>query len=229
MEKWVDSLAKVPLLSRLPQSMLVRLASEVTVKGYPKESMLFSKDDPGESLFIIVKGEVKIALYSRSGREIVLAKFGPGEYFGEMALLDEHPRSANAVTLTDCTLLALRRKDFHRFIESEPEAALELLRELSLRLRSTNEKVGDLALIDVYGRVARFLLRMAETEGEEQEGGYFISKRPTHQQIANMIGTARETVSRAIGLFQRSGYIRAQGAGLFVSSKGEFEDKYIEL
>ena len=229
MEGKVQFLAKVPLLASLSPQMLSRLAAQVSEKKVPKDTMLFAKDEPGDSMFIIVDGQVKIVLYSMSGRELVLTVFRAGEFFGEMALLDEHDRSATAVTLTDCTLLTLRRSQFQRFIESEPAAALDLLREMSLRLRITNEKVGDLALIDVYGRVARFLLRLAESEGEQEGDWIFIPKRPTHQQIAGMIGTARESVSRAMAMFQKSGYIRPQADGLLVSSKGEFADKYVQI
>ena len=229
MEKWVKFLAKVPLLASLPPHMLSRLSSQLTEKNVAEDTMLFSKEEFGNALYLIVSGEVKIVLYSKSGREIVLAKFGPGDFFGEMSLLDEQPRSANAVTLTECTLLTLHRSGFRRFIEAEPTAALDLLREMSLRIRSTNEKVRDLALFDVYGRVAMFLMRLAESEGEPVDNWLLIPRRPTHQQIANMIGTSRETVSRAMGLFQKNGYISHMGTGLLVSSKGEFADKYIEV
>lgn len=229
MDKRVDFLAKVPLLKSLSPEILGRLADQLTARDYNRDVLLFSKDEPGDALYIIVSGEVKIALYSKTGREIVLASFGPGDFFGEMSLLDEQPRSANAVTVAACKLLTLRRNSFMQFIESEPKAALELLHEMSLRLRSTNEKVGDLALIDVYGRVARFLLRLAESEGEPLGDWFLVTNRPTHQQIANNIGTARETVSRALSLFQRNGFIQIHGSDLLVSSVGEFANKYIDV
>lgn len=229
MERKVDFLAKVSLFANMKPEMLARLASQLTERKYANDSMLFAKDDPGDTLFIIVSGEVKIVLYSKSGREIVLAKFGSGDVFGEMSLLDGQTRSANAVTMKETTLLTLRRKDFERFIQAEPGAALELLKEISIRLRTTNEKVGDLALIDVYGRVARYILRLAREEGEEMDVGHFIPKLPTHQEIANMLGTARETVCRAMSLFQKNGYVHPTGDGVYVSFEGEFAEKYSQL
>ena len=229
MERNAQFLSRIQLFQNLNQEILARLGTRLKEKKLPKGSMLFAKDDPGNTLFMILEGEVKVVLYSRDGREIVLAKFGAGDFFGEMCILDEHPRSANAITLTDTLLLTLDSISFRNFLETEPTVAVDLLREISIRLRNTNEKVGDLALMDVYGRVARLLFRLAEEQGEETEGGILIRNRPTHQEMANMVGTARETVSRAMSSFQKAGYIVVEKEGLLLPDSEGFFEKFAQI
>ena len=128
-----------------------------------------------------------------------------------MSLLDDMPRSANVLTTEDSTLLVLKREAFKKHLEENPATAVNVLAELSKRLRKADEIIGNLALLDVYGRVARMLMDLAEKDGEQTEEGIIIHKRPTQQDIASMVSTSRETVSRALNEFQKRGLLVMDG------------------
>jgi len=197
-----DFLATVPLLGQIPAQELLRFADVTREKHYPKGSVILFEDDPGDSLFIVREGRVKVVLVGEDGREVILGVLGIGEHFGELSLIDDQPRSAHVIAMEDSVLLVLRRDDFRRRVEATPAVAWALLSELSRRLRRADGKIGGLVLLDVPGRIARLLLDFA-AEG----GGDTIEKPLTHQTIAQMIGASRETVSRAMREFQDAGWI----------------------
>src|SRR5688500_1560977 len=192
-----DFLATVPLFSGLPPEELQQFAAITREKTYPKSSVILFEDDPGDSLFVIRDGRVKVVLVGEDGREVILGVLGVGEHFGELSLIDDQPRSAHVIAMEDSSLLVLRRDDFRRRVETSPTVAWTLLSELSRRLRRADGKIGGLVLLDVPGRIARLLLDMAEEGGSET-----IEKPLTHQTIAQMIGARRETVSRSMREFQ---------------------------
>jgi len=169
----------------------------VREKSYPKGSVILFEDDPGDALFVVRSGRVKVVLLAEDGREVILSLMGVGEYFGELSLIDDQPRSAHVIAMEESSLLVLRRDDFRRRVESSPGVAWALLQELSHRLRRADEKIGNLVLLDVPGRIARMLLDAA-AEGNDD----VIDKPLTHQTIAHVIGASRETVSRAMREFQ---------------------------
>jgi CRP/FNR family transcriptional regulator, cyclic AMP receptor protein len=199
----VDFLATVPLLSRIPPEELRQFAEVTREKEYPRGSVILFEDDPGDSLFIVRDGRVKVVLVAEDGREVILGVLGVGEHFGELSLIDDQPRSAHVIAMEDSTLLVLRRDDFRRRVEATPLVAWSLLGELSRRLRRADGKIGGLVLLDVPGRIARLLLDYVEEAGSQT-----IEKPITHQMIAQMIGASRETVSRALREFQDAGWIR---------------------
>jgi CRP-like cAMP-binding protein len=162
------------------------------------------EDDPGDALFLVAAGRVKVVLIAEDGREVILSVLGEGSFFGEMAVIDEEPRSAHVIAMEDSSLLVLRREDFHARLRHSPEVAISLLKEISRRLRRADEKIGSLVLLDVNGRVAHLLLRMAE-----DEGGDHITRKLTHHTIAQMIGSSRETVSRRFSMVD-DGWLRKQ-------------------
>ncbi len=188
-----DVLKKVPLFSDLSEAELARFAEVTREREYPKNSVILFEDDPGDALYIVSAGQVKVVLIGEDGREVILSVLGDGDFFGEMALIDDEPRSAHVIAMKDSQLLVLRRDDFQAQLVAQPKIGLKLLRVLVQRLRRADEKIGGLVLLDVNGRVARLLLDMAE-EG----GGPKITRRLTHHTIAQMIGSSRETVSRAM-------------------------------
>ncbi len=200
-----DFLATVPLLSRIAPDELRRFAEVTREKQYPKGSVILFEDDPGDSLFIVRSGRVKVVLVSEDGREVILGVLGVGEHFGELSLIDDQPRSAHVIAMEDSMLLVLRRDDFRRRVEANPAVAWALLSELSRRLRRADGKIGGLVLLDVPGRIARLLIDTAD-EG----GAATIDKPLTHQVIAQMIGASRETVSRTMREFQDGGLISVQ-------------------
>jgi CRP/FNR family transcriptional regulator/CRP/FNR family cyclic AMP-dependent transcriptional regulator len=158
---------------------------------------------------------VKVVLYGESGREIILSIFkSPGDFFGEMSLLDGEPRSATVIADEPSRLLVLSRRDFQAHLAAHPRTALRVLQELSRRLRRADAVIGNLALLDVYGRLAGKLREIAAAEGEETPEGVLVRQRPTQSEIAAMIGTSRETVSRALSEFARRGWLATSGKRL---------------
>jgi CRP/FNR family transcriptional regulator, cyclic AMP receptor protein len=188
-----DVLRKVPLFSDLSEADLTAFAEVTREREYPKNSVILFEDDPGDSLYIVSAGQVKVVLIGEDGREVILSVLADGDFFGEMALIDDEPRSAHVIAMKDSLLLVLRRDDFQSQVARHPQIALKLLKVLVQRLRRADEKIGGLVLLDVNGRVARLLLDLAD-EG----GGPKITRRLTHHTIAQMIGSSRETVSRAM-------------------------------
>jgi CRP/FNR family transcriptional regulator, cyclic AMP receptor protein len=206
-----ELLKRVSIFAHVDEKALDDLSNLVVSKDLPKGSLVFGQEEPGDALFIIAKGRVKVVLYGESGKEITLSFFRKGDFFGEMSLLDDMPRSANVVTTEKSTLLVLKREEFKKHLVENPSTAINVLAELSKRLRKADEIIGNLALLDVYGRVARVLMDLGEKDGEKVEDGILIRKRPTQQDIASMVSTSRETVSRALNEFQKRGLLEMDG------------------
>jgi CRP-like cAMP-binding protein len=188
-----DVLKRVPLFSDLSEAELARFAEVTREREYPRNSVILFEDDPGDALYIVSSGQVKVVLIGEDGREVILSVLGDGDFFGEMSLIDDEPRSAHVIAMKDSRLLVLRREDFRTQLQQHPAVALTLLRVLVQRLRRADEKIGSLVLLDVNGRVAQLLLDLAE-----ESGGPQITRKLTHHTIAQMIGSSRETVSRAM-------------------------------
>ena len=200
-----EFLATVPLFRDLDTGETARFATLVREKTYPRGSVIVFEDDPGDAFFVVRQGRVKVVLIAPDGREVILGLLGVGEHFGELALIDDQPRSAHVVAMEDSQLLVLRREDFRRRVEENPAVAWALLQELSRRLRRADEKIGALVLLDVPGRIAHLLLEAAVEAGAAQ-----IEKPLTHQTIAHLIGASRETVSRALREFVDQGWIATE-------------------
>ncbi len=215
-----DFLATVPLLSQLDIAEIEHLAEVTREKMYPKGSVILFEDDPGDSLFIVHSGRVKVVLVGEDGREVILGVLGVGEYFGELSLIDNQPRSAHVIAMEDASLLVLRRDDFQRRVEASPAVAWSMLLELSRRLRRADGKIGGLVLLDVPGRIARLLLDFAEEAGNPT-----IQKPLTHQTIAQMIGASRETVSRTMREFQDAGWITVERRAISVVDRPALEKR----
>jgi len=208
-------LQKVPLFTQLSPPELDRVAEITRERSYPRNSVILFEDDPGDALYIVAKGQVKVVLIGEDGREVILSVLGEGEFFGEMALIDDEPRSAHVIAMEDSTLLVLRREDFQSILRQTPSIALALLKELSRRLRRVDEKVGSLVLLDVNGRVAQLLLDLADEAGSDR-----ITRRLTHHTIAQMIGSSRETVSRTMREFVDKGYVEVSRREIVVKDRG---------
>jgi CRP-like cAMP-binding protein len=206
------------LFSQLSAVELQRVVDVARERAYPRNSVILFEDDPGDALFVVATGQVKVVLIGEDGREVILSVMGPGEFFGEMSLLDDEPRSAHVIAMEDSSLAVLRREDFEGILTATPMIALALLRELSRRLRRADEKVGSLVLLDVQGRVARLLLDMADEEGGER-----ITRRLTHHTIAQMIGSSRETVSRTMRDLTDKGLIAVQRRDIVIRDRAALE------
>jgi len=197
-----ETLLNVPLFAHLSEAEIHRISQITRKKTYPKNSVIVFENDPGDALYVVDSGEVKVVLTGEDGREVILSVLGQGDFFGEMALIDNMPRSANVIAMESSRLIVLYRDDFHRCLEEQPRIALGLLRALSRRLRVADDKIGGLVLLDVPDRIARMLLQLAD-EGD----GSKISRKITHHTIGQMVGSSRETVSRTIGNLTERGLI----------------------
>lgn len=222
-----EYLKKIPLFADLPSDHLDVLAALLKQKEFPRDGTILQRDDAGDALYIIVEGRVKVVLYGENGREIILSTLGDGDFFGEMSLIDGSPRSASVVALEAAKLLVLERSEFIQQVIQNPKIGLKVMEEMSRRLREADEKIGTLALLDVYGRLARLLIQLAKTSGTPQGDGVLIEQRPTHQDIAAMIGTSRETVSRGLSDFAKRGIIQMSGKKIVISQAAllELEDQ----
>jgi len=208
----LELLRKVGFFSKLEARDLAAVRDAAQVKKLPKNTLLFCEGDRGDALYLVLQGKVKASLLAEDGREVILSVLGPGELVGEMALFDlEERRSATVETLEDSELLVLSGVQFLKVLEGRPAIALSVIRTLSHRLRDTSSRIRSLVFLDTYSRVGRYLLDLAQQQGRELADGSLLVLRPTHQDIANFIGTTRETVSRALGELQSQGLIRLVG------------------
>src|SRR5438876_7921094 len=201
-------LLRVPLIAALTDPDRQALARSATRRRYQRGDLIFQKDDPGQSLFIVASGSVRIYVPSSQGADLTLAVFGPGNFFGDLSLLDGRPRSASASALTDTSVVALERSDFVALVRSSPEAAMSVLGVVAQRLRETDEMASDLAFLDVGGRLAKKLLDLAASHGVQQRRGILLDLRLTQEELANMIGVTRESVNRHLSEFRRTGLVQ---------------------
>jgi CRP/FNR family cyclic AMP-dependent transcriptional regulator len=205
-----EVLKAVPLFASFPEDQLRTLATMVMRKSAPRSNTIMAGGDPTDSLYIVLSGRLKVMMSDSDGKEVILSILGPGEFFGEMGLIDDEPRSASVVTIEPCELLSLAKRDFNNCLAENFEMAMAVMRGLVRRLREADRKIGSLALLDVYGRVARLLLDMAETV----DGEKMVTKRLPKQDIAKMIGASREMVSRVMKDLQMGGYIEMRGSNI---------------
>ena len=205
-------LRNVPLFSVLTENQLAVLTGAVSRKSLPRGTTIIAAGDTTESLYVIISGRLKVMMSDDEGREVILAILGPNEYFGEMGLIDDLTRSASVVALEACEVLNLSKRDFKRCLAENFEMAMTVMRGLVKRLREADQKIGSLALMDVYGRVARLLLEMSETVN----GQKVVTKKLAKQDIAKMIGASREMVSRVMKDLQSGGYIEVRPGSIFL-------------
>jgi len=203
-------LKAVPLFSSFPEDQLRMLAAVVTRRTATRSTTVMAGGDATDSLYIVLSGRLKVMMSDAEGKEVILSILGPGEFFGEMGLIDDSPRSASVVAIESCELLSIAKRDFKKCLAENFEMAMAVMRSLVRRLREADRKIGSLALLDVYGRVARLLLDMSETV----DGEKVVTKRLPKQDIAKMIGASREMVSRVMKDLQMGGYIEVRGSNI---------------
>jgi CRP/FNR family transcriptional regulator, cyclic AMP receptor protein len=206
-DKELSYFKQVSIFADLADDELRELMAVAKRRTFRAGEVIFHRDDPGQVLYAIKEGKVKICIISPDGQEISLAVLGKGEYFGEFALLDGLPRSTDAIALEKVECYSLQRSDFHNSILKNPKIALHVLEGLSKRLRNTDQMVEDLIFLDVYGRVAKKLLELADTHGVKVEDGIRIDVRLTQQELASMVGASRESVNKVMGYFTDKDFI----------------------
>ena len=212
----VELLRKVTLFEGLTDDELRTLAEATQIRRFPRNCMVILADEQGDSFFVIDAGKAKVSVTATDGREVILSVLGAGEFFGDMSLLDNSPRSANVTTLEVCDLLVIRRSDFLDALQAHPSIAIKLMVTLASRLRSADRQTANFALLGITDRICSILLSVAEDQGVETDEGIVIEKRPTHQVLASMAGTARETITRVLSRLEAEGYIRSSGRELII-------------
>jgi len=216
----------VPLFSDLSRTSLNKITEKMVTRSYHKEQMILIEESTGETFFIIHSGTVKITRMSDDGREVILAILGEGDFFGEMALLDGEGRSANVVALENADVLTLQRSDFLDILERIPKIAIHLLKELTTRIRHSDQQIESLSLSGAEQRIALVLIRLAEEMGKIHEGAVTIDSIPYQQDIANMAGTSRETVSRVFKMLEDKNFITRTGKKLVINKFSTFSRQF---
>jgi CRP/FNR family cyclic AMP-dependent transcriptional regulator len=205
-------LKSIPLFEGVPDADLRALADRTVARNYPKQAIIVNEGDESDSLYLILSGRVKVYLADEHGKELILAIKGPGQYFGEM-VLDEQPRSACVMTLEPSQFAILARTDFRQFILNHPEVSLQLIQNLIRVARGLNRSVRNLAMLDVYGRVARTLLDLAV----ERDGKLVIPEKLTQKDIAARVGASREMINRILRDLTAGGYVSVEGGRITIN------------
>lgn len=213
-----DLLAEVPFLRGLTRPDLQELATSLRRRRFNRDEVVFHRDDPGSSLFIVESGSVKIALTSDEGKEVILALLRHGDFFGELALLDDEPRSANAVAMEASLLVALPRKDFLEFLEQHPKACLSLMASLGKEVREATRYIHDSAFLDVPGRLARVLLQLSQAGSATVNG-------LTQGELGAMMGVTRESINKWLGFYEHLGIVRRETGAVIVLRPDELRKR----
>ena len=221
------SLARVGLFEGLSQTELERLAALMRHRRCRKGVPIFREGDPGVALYIIESGEVRISVTSEEGKELVIALLGPGDFFGDLALVDGEPHSADAVAREACSLLLLHREDFLRHLASHPEVAMHLLGVLSRRLRRNTVMLQEAAFLDVSARVASALLQLADLHGRPDGEGVTIASKFSQTELAAMVGSSRESVNKWLRYYERIGLIRSSGRTLTILQPDQLRKRIV--
>lgn len=220
-------LRNVPIFADLDEKDLVKIARLGTRQKYKKGNIVVLEQESGAALFIIISGRVKVVRMDEAGREVILSMFGPGEFFGEMALLDGLTRSASVIAIVKSELFMIHRRDFLELLHEFPTITISLLSELAMRLRKADMQIKSLSLKDATGRIANVLLMLADDIGIFRKGKVEIDDLPLQQDIANMAGTSRETVSRVLHLFIDNKEIQMKGNKLIIDDYETFRKRYL--
>jgi CRP/FNR family cyclic AMP-dependent transcriptional regulator len=208
-------LENVPLFSGLSSAALAEIEQHGAVKSFKKNAIVINQDDETYSLYVILSGSVKVYISGEDGREAVLNHQSAGDYFGDLALIDKQPRVASVMTTEASRFMIISREDFLLCLSKNPEIAINLIKPMTSRMRMLAKNVSSLALLDVYGRVARVLLEQAES----QEDGEMITEKITQQEIADMVGASRAMVSRILKDLKAGGYISVDKKRISIHQK----------
>jgi CRP/FNR family transcriptional regulator, cyclic AMP receptor protein len=219
-------LTRLALFQGFAVEDLELIAGYMVRSQYARGEVVFRRGEPGRAIYVIEDGWVKISFGSPDGKEVTLALLGPGEFFGELAVLDGQPRSADAVALEPTGLLVLLREDLRRDLEARPRIAVQLLAVLSRRLREADGIIAEAAFLDVPGRLARALLRLDSTDAGPARGtGSTTAPRLTQTELAGLVGATRESVGKCLVTFERSGLIRRRGGRISVLRPDELRQR----
>ncbi len=226
METESNSLKFVPIFADLPTDTISKIEKIGSRKSYQKDEPILLEEDSGTSLFVILRGKVKVSRSSNDGREVILTMLGESDFFGEMAILDGLARSANVIATEESEVYLIQRNEFLKLLHDHPEISIILLQELTSRLRNADMKIKALSLKDAEGKVATVILQLAEYSGKIKSGVVEIDKLPIQQDLANMAGTSRETISRTLHSFAKRGFVELDENKLRIVNFEEFKESF---
>lgn len=212
----LDVLRRSPLFAALDEQASAELLSSMTPLRMDRGDVLFHEGDPGDRLYVITEGKVKLGRTSYDGRENLLAILGPGEMFGELSLFDPGPRTATATAVAETQLVGLGTESLHGYLVARPQASYTLLAALARRLRRTNESLADLVFTDVPGRVAKALLELSQRFGRPVDEGIMVAHDLTQEELAQLVGASRETVNKALADFATRGWIKLEARAVLL-------------
>ncbi len=211
-----EVLGRAGLFQGVEPSAVSALITRLPRADFPRGHRLFTEGEPGDRLYIIIRGKVKIGRRSPDGREKLLTILGPSDIFGEMSIFDPGPRTSSATTITGVRAVSMDRDALRSWIAGRPEITERLLRVLARRLRRTNDGLVDLIFTDVAGRVAKQLLALAQRFGTQEAGAMRVTHDLTQEEIAQLVGASRETVNKALADFAQRGWITLQGKSILI-------------
>lgn len=223
----INLLKKVPIFSLLDDGELEKIRKLCVTKHYEKDRIILIEEESGNTLFIIQEGRVKVSRMSDDGREVILTILQKGDFFGELSLLDGKARSASVTAIENTEILLLRRGDFMSLLEEYPQISISLLKELAARIRKSDTQIKSLSLQDAMGRVASALVMLAEDSGRIKKGEVVIPKIPLQQDLANMAGTSRETISRVFRYLEDEKLIIRSGRRITIPDFQRFKKMYL--
>jgi CRP/FNR family cyclic AMP-dependent transcriptional regulator len=210
-----QTLKAVPFFTQLNDRELDVVRAVATEKSYPKNAVVLTEGEMGDSLYMIQSGKVKVFIGDEDGREIILKILSPGSFFGEMSMIDKQPRSASVTTLETSTFLVLQHNAFEKCVEEAPRIAQMVMQVLAQRVREADRKIGTLALMDVYGRVASTLLELAVYNN----GKLMVGEKLSQQDLANMVGASREMVNRILKDLSDRGFISIESKSITIINR----------
>lgn len=223
----MEFIRNVPVFADIEAAELAKIVRVGVRKKYKKGSIILLEEETGAALFVIVQGKVKIVRTDDEGREVILSILGENDFFGEMSILDGLSRSASVVAITKTELFMIHRRDFLKLMQDVPSVAISLLKEMTLRLRKADSQIKSLSLKDATGRVANVILQLADDIGTIRKGRVEIDELPLQQDLANMAGTSRETISRVVHSFIKKGLVEMRGNKLIISDYEKFKSLFM--
>lgn len=219
-----QALQGVPFFTQLPEEEIIALAVLLVMRRFNQGQVIFHHGDPGGLLYIISRGKVKISHSTQDGQEALLAILGAGDFFGELALLDDSPRSATAEALDNTETLTLHREDFRHYLSSNPDFAMHVLQTMAKHIRRLNSQLSDIFFLDLAGRLARTLLRLADEHGKVVNDCTMIDLSLTQTDLAEMTGATRVSINKTLGRFRRSGWVKLEGRRFSICDRAALED-----
>ncbi len=217
-------LKKIPIFSRVSKPELEEMSKITEMKKFKKDDLIFSEGEEGESMFLIISGLIKVFKTSTGGQIKTLDMLGKGDFLGEMAILDKEIRSATAAAIENTEVMVLKKRVFEKHIKTNPIVSLKIMQALCARLRKADKDIEALSFQNVLGRVAITLLNLAKKYGVKTENGIKINIKLTHQELADMVGTAREMVSRTLLNFKKNKCIDIDGRYIYITNMKELKE-----